>query len=112
MSPNPQRRLLASVRRILHTDPSTVAHTEAMPVIDERTVPRVLDLATRIGEAMFAVGASAHEVTLAIIRVCDAYGMRGVQVDVTYNSITVSFHLRPPSRKPVATKNVAAMPCR
>jgi uncharacterized membrane protein YjjP (DUF1212 family) len=93
MSPNPQRRLLASMRRILHTDPSSVAHTEAMPVIDERTVPRVLDLATRIGEAMFAVGASAHEVTLAIIRVCDAYGMRGVQVDVTYNSITVSFHL-------------------
>lgn len=81
------------MRRILHTDPSSVAHTEAMPVIDERTVPRVLDLATRIGEAMFAVGASAHEVTLAIIRVCDAYGMRGVQVDVTYNSITVSFHL-------------------
>ncbi len=93
MSSNPRRRLLSSVRRILHTDPSSVAHTEAMPVIDERTVPRVLDLATRIGEAMFAVGASAHEVTLAIIRVCEAYRLRGVQVDVTYNSITVSFHL-------------------
>lgn len=93
MSSNPHRRLLSSVRRILHTDPSSVAHTEAMPVIDERTVPRVLDLATRIGEAMFAVGASAHEVTLAIIRVCEAYRLRGVQVDVTYNSITVSFHL-------------------
>ena len=93
MSPNPQRRLLASVRRILHTDPSSVAHTEAMPIIDERTVPRVLDLATRIGESMFGVGASAHEVTLAITRICAAYGMRDVQVDVTYNSITVSFHL-------------------
>ncbi len=93
MRQNPQRRLLDSVRKILHTDPSAVAHTEAMPIIDERMVPRVLDLATRIGEAMFAVGASAHEVTLAIIRVCDAYGLRGVQVDVTYNSITVSFHL-------------------
>ncbi|WP_341934857.1 threonine/serine exporter family protein [Microbacterium sp. LWO14-1.2] len=93
MSSNPRRRLLASMRRILHTDPSAVAYTEALPVIDERTVPRVLDLATRIGESMFAVGASAHEVTLAIIRVCEAYGLRGVQVDVTYNSITVSFHL-------------------
>ncbi len=93
MSARPRRRLLSSVRRILHTDPSNVAHTEAVPVIDERTIPRVLDLATRIGDAMFAVGASAHEVTLAITRVCDAYGMRGVQVDVTYNSITVSFHL-------------------
>ena len=87
------QRLLHSVRRLLHTDPSTVAHTEAMPVIDEHTVPRVLDLATRIGESMFAVGASAHEVTLAITRVCKAYGLKGVQVDVTYNSITVSFHL-------------------
>jgi uncharacterized membrane protein YjjP (DUF1212 family) len=93
MSRNSPRRLLASVRRIVHTDPSNVAPTETMPVIDERMVPRVLDLSTRIGEAMFAVGASAHEVTLAITRVCDAYGLRGVQVDVTYNSITVSFHL-------------------
>lgn len=93
MPSNSPRRLLASVQRILHTDPSAVAHTEAMPIIDERTVPRVLDLATRIGESMFGVGASAHEVTLAITRVCAAYGMRDVQVDVTYNSITVSFHL-------------------
>lgn len=93
MSPRSPRRLLASVQRILHTDPSSVAHTEALPLIDERTVPRVLDLATRIGESMFAIGASAHDVTLAITRVCTAYGMRDVQVDVTYNSITVSFHL-------------------
>ncbi|AXL13123.1 threonine/serine exporter [Microbacterium foliorum] len=93
MASNSPRRLLASVRRVLHTDPSAVALTEAMPVIDERTVPRVLDLATRIGESMFGVGASAHEVTLAITRICAAYGMRDVQVDVTYNSITVSFHL-------------------
>lgn len=93
MASTSRRRLLTSVQRILHTDPSAVAHTEAMPVIDERTVPRVLDLATRIGESMFGVGASAHEVTLAITRVCEAYGLKGVQVDVTYNSITVSFHL-------------------
>ena len=86
MSPNPPRRLLASVQRILHTDPSAVAHTEAMPVIDERTVPRVLDLATRIGESMFGVGASAHEVTLAITRVCAAYGMRDA---VSYTHLTL-----------------------
>ncbi|MFK3835854.1 threonine/serine exporter ThrE family protein [Microbacterium sp. NPDC087868] len=93
MPSNSRRRLLASMQRILHNDPSNVAHTEAMPIIDERTVPRVLDLATRIGESMFAVGASAHEVTLAITRVCEAYALKGVQVDVTYNSVTVSFHL-------------------
>lgn len=93
MSSTSPRRLLASMRRIVHTDPTSVAPTEVMPVIDERLVPRVLDLATRIGESMFAIGASAHEVTLAITRVSEAYGLRGVQVDVTYNSITVSFHL-------------------
>lgn len=93
MSPKSPRRLLAAARRLVHTDPASVAATEVMPVIDERTVPKVLDLSTRIGESMFAIGASAHEVTLAIMRVCDAYGLRGVQVDVTYNSITVSFHL-------------------
>lgn len=93
MPSHSRRRLLASMQRILHNDPSNVAYTEAMPIIDERTVPRVLDLATRIGESMFAVGASAHEVTLAITRVCEAYALKGVQVDVTYNSVTVSFHL-------------------
>jgi uncharacterized membrane protein YjjP (DUF1212 family) len=77
---------------VLRTDPSDAADTEVQPAVDDTMVIRALDLAMRIGESMFAVGASAHEVTLAITRVADAYGLRGVHVDVTYTSIALSYH--------------------
>ena len=91
--PQPERRsLYATVRRVLHTDPSEAPATEVHPAVDDSMVIRALDLAMRIGESMFAVGASAHEVTLAITRVAGAYGLRGVHVDVTYTSIALSYH--------------------
>ena len=80
------------MRKILHTDPSEAPATEVHPAVDDTMVIRALDLAMRIGESMFAVGASAHEVTLAITRVAGAYGLRGVHVDVTYTSIALSYH--------------------
>ena len=80
------------MRKVLHTDPSAAPDTEVQPAVDDAMVLRALDLAMRLGESMFAVGASAHEVTLAITRVAHAYGLRGVHVDVTYTSITLSYH--------------------
>ncbi|WP_246012446.1 threonine/serine ThrE exporter family protein [Myceligenerans xiligouense] len=71
---------------------SPEAITEPIPILDDAWMLRALDLAMRIGESMFAVGASAHEVTLAITRVAGAYGLEGVHVDVTYSSIAVSYH--------------------
>ncbi|GAA4708386.1 hypothetical protein GCM10023198_33790 [Promicromonospora umidemergens] len=80
------------MRKALHADPSQAPDTEVQPAVDDAMVLRALDLAMRIGESMFAVGASAHEVTLAITRVAHAYGLQGVHVDVTYTSITLSYH--------------------
>ena len=57
----------------------------------ERVVLHVLDLATRLGDAMLAAGASAHEVTVASTRAARAYGLTDVHVVVTYNSLSVSF---------------------
>lgn len=87
-----RKRLLATVHRVIRTDPSQVAPTQALPVIDDAVAVKILDLAMRVGDAMFAVGASAHEVTFAIIRIADAYHLHGVQVDVTYNAITAAYH--------------------
>lgn len=92
MSREHPRRLLNSVRRAIRTDPSKVALTEAYPVLNETIVVKILDLALRIGESMFTVGASAHDVTFAIVRVAQVYGLTGVHVDVTYNSVGVSYH--------------------
>ncbi|GAA1535697.1 uncharacterized membrane protein YjjP (DUF1212 family) [Microbacterium ginsengiterrae] len=85
-------RLLDSVRRAIRTDPDKVALTEAYTVVNETTVVKILDLALRIGESMFAVGASAHDVTFSIIRVARVYGLIGVHVDVTFSAISVSYH--------------------
>ncbi|MGF3055482.1 threonine/serine ThrE exporter family protein [Microbacterium sp. YY-01] len=85
-------RLIASVHSVLRSDPSRVAPTEALPVISDALTVKILDLAMRIGEAMFTVGASAHDVTYAITSVTSAYHLSGVHVDVTYNSITASYH--------------------
>ncbi|MCP2285610.1 Uncharacterized membrane protein YjjP, DUF1212 family [Promicromonospora umidemergens] len=92
MTQPPRRSLYTSVRKALHADPSQAPDTEVQPAVDDAMVLRALDLAMRIGESMFAVGASAHEVTLAITRVAHAYGLQGVHVDVTYTSITLSYH--------------------
>jgi uncharacterized membrane protein YjjP (DUF1212 family) len=66
--------------------------TESIAVIDDTTAGRILDLGIRIGEAMLVAGAPASEVTTTIVRVGEAYGLRPVHVDVTYNSITAAHH--------------------
>ncbi|WP_082542949.1 threonine/serine ThrE exporter family protein [Microbacterium sp. Root53] len=86
------RRVIESVRRAIHSDAAQSARTEALPIIDDATVLRVIDLAMRVAEVMLSVGASAKEVVLAALRITQAYGLRNVHVDVTFNSITVSDH--------------------
>jgi|GEM_PF-4911311 len=86
------RRVIESVRRAIHSDAPDPTATQALPVIDDATVLRVIDLAMRVAEVMLSVGASAKEVVLAALRITQAYGLRNVHVDVTFNSITVSDH--------------------
>ncbi len=54
---------------------------------------------------MLVVGAPANEVTLTIVRVCGAYGLDPVHVDVTYNSITIA-HSRPGASHPTTLLRV------
>lgn len=81
-------------QRIVHAIRNDVSSpmTEVLHTVDEGYARRVIDLAMRIAEALMAVGASANDVVLATIRVSGALGIRPVHVDVTYNSITVSYH--------------------
>lgn len=80
------------IARAIRTDPASRAMTEALLTIDEVHARKVIDLAMRIAEALLTVGASANDVTLATTRVAAALGIRPVHVDVTYNSIGVSYH--------------------
>ncbi|MDR7233817.1 threonine/serine exporter family protein [Agrococcus sp. BE272] len=80
------------IARAIRTDPASRPMTEALLTIDEVHARKVIDLAMRIAEALTAVGASANDVTLATARVAAALGIKPVHVDVTYNSIGVSYH--------------------
>jgi len=104
MSPTPGR-WLSSFRRLVHVDDADAPDTQLLPVIDDALATRILDLAIRVGETMLAVGASASEVTLTIVRVSGAYGLEPVDVDVTYNSITVSYS-RPGASRPTTLLRV------
>ncbi|WP_222195824.1 threonine/serine ThrE exporter family protein [Modestobacter italicus] len=66
----------------LRTQPSAV---------DAATAHVAIKLALRIGESMMAVGASAADVTAAVLRVAAAFGLNDCQVDVTFTSLTISY---------------------
>lgn len=59
------------------------------------TARAVIDLSMRAGIAMLATGAAAADVVATVLMLTKAYGLRSVHVDVTYISITVSYHRGP-----------------
>jgi uncharacterized membrane protein YjjP (DUF1212 family) len=60
--------------------------------IGQREARAVIDLAMRVGETLLSTGASASDVVATVLRLTDAYGLRSVHVDVTFTSISVSYH--------------------
>src|SRR5664279_3138502 len=60
--------------------------------VDQRTARAVIDRAMRVGETLLSTGASASDVVATVLRLTDAYGLRSVHVDVTFTSISVSYH--------------------
>lgn len=63
--------------------------------VDQRTARAVIDLAMRVGETLLSTGASASDVVATVLRLVDSYGLRSVHVDVTFTSISVSYHRGP-----------------
>jgi uncharacterized membrane protein YjjP (DUF1212 family) len=63
--------------------------------VDQRTARAVIDLAMRVGDRLLSTGASASDVVATVLRLTDAYGLRSVHVDVTFTSISVSYHRGP-----------------
>lgn len=71
---------------------------------ETRQALRVLDLATDVSDLLLSSGASANDVTTTALRITRAYGLRGVNCDVTYTSITLSW--QPRNREPMSTLRV------
>lgn len=87
-----RRNWRARLANAIHVDAASRPETQAILSIDEMHARRVIDLAMRIAEALIAVGAASNEVVLSATRVTAALGIRPVHVDITYNSIAVSYH--------------------
>ena len=62
---------------------------------DLREAYRVLDLALRAGEVLLSGGAGAADVTATVLAIADACGLRHVQCDITFTSISVSYQPTP-----------------
>lgn len=77
--------------RALHSDPRRLLDTGEQPAIHAQGVAQILELAMRIGSQLLMVGASANEATVAMTTVAKAYGLKGVQVDVTFHAVHVSY---------------------
>ena len=73
--------------------------------VDSVTAQAVIDLAMRAGVAMIATGAAAADVTATVLTLTKAYGLSSVHVDVTYTSVTVSYH-RGPNADPITVMRI------
>jgi uncharacterized membrane protein YjjP (DUF1212 family) len=73
--------------------------------VDRDTARAVIDLAMRAGVAMLATGAAAADVTATVLMLTRAYGLSSVHVDVTYTSVTVSYH-RGPHADPITVMRI------
>ena len=100
--------LRASTRKaIIPTGPPTdeiFVWTESDDV-ERHTAQAVIDLSMRAGVAMLSTGAAAADVTATVLLLTKAYGLNSVHVDVTYTSITVSYH-RGPHADPITVMRI------
>lgn len=73
--------------------------------VDRKTAQAVIDLAMRAGTAMLATGAAAADVNATVLMLTRAYGLQSVHLDVTFTSITVSYH-RGPDADPITVMRI------
>jgi len=58
---------------------------------ESREIYKTLDLALRIGEVLLSSGAGAADVAATMLSVPRAVGLRGVDVDVTFTALSMSY---------------------
>jgi uncharacterized membrane protein YjjP (DUF1212 family) len=92
------RRVRNALRReafdLLHGGPPTVDLVRPVGpnVPSDARVQQVLDLCMRVGEVLLSSGEAAEETTTTMIRLASACGLPTVDVDITFNSITMCCH--------------------
>ena len=99
-------RLTGERRATIDTPTAAPSPLRPIDLTDDAVVAEVLDLAVRAGEVLLASGTSAIDTAAQIEYIAATYGLARCDVDVTYNSITISAH-RGPTRPPSTTMRLA-----
>jgi uncharacterized membrane protein YjjP (DUF1212 family) len=92
------RRVRSTLRReaheLLHGGPPTVDLMRPVgpDVPSDAHVQQVLDLCMRVGEVLLSSGEGAEETTATMLRLATALRLSTVDVDITFNSITMCCH--------------------
>lgn len=58
---------------------------------ETREIYQTLDLSLRIGEVLLSSGAGAADVTATMLSIAHSLGLRGVDVDVTFTALSMSY---------------------
>lgn len=101
-------RLRREARDLLRGDSPTDEFVRPVgaDVPSDGHVVQVLDLCMRVGEVLLSSGEPAGEVSATMTRLAAACGLSTVDIDVTFNSITVCCH-RGMVAAPVTTMRIA-----
>ncbi len=73
---------------------------------ESREVSLTLDLCLRVGEILMSNGAGAADVTAAMRALAYHFGLRGVEIDVTFTSLSMSFQAAPEDHPIVILRQV------
>jgi uncharacterized membrane protein YjjP (DUF1212 family) len=98
-------RLTGERRATIDTPTAPPSPLRPIDLSDDAVVAEVLDLAVRVGEVLLASGTAAMDTTAQVQYIAATYGLSRCDVDVTYNSITISAH-RGPTRPPSTTMRI------
>ncbi len=83
-------RLISDRRATVDTVTSAPTPLQPIDLTDDASVAAVLDLAIRIGEVLLGSGTAAMDTVMQVKFITATYGLARCDVDVTYNSITIS----------------------
>ncbi|MEU3472133.1 threonine/serine exporter family protein [Rhodococcus sp. NPDC006774] len=98
-------RLTGERRATIDTPTAAPSPLRPIDLTDDASVAEVLDLAVRVGEVLLASGTAAMDTATQVQFIAATYGLARCDVDVTYNSITLSAH-RGPTRPPASTMRI------
>ncbi|SFA53527.1 Uncharacterized membrane protein YjjP, DUF1212 family [Rhodococcoides kroppenstedtii] len=99
------RRMTGERRAIVDTPAGAPSPLKPIDLTDDASVAEVLDLAVRVGEVTLAAGTGAIDTAAQVQFVAATYGLNRCDVDVTYNSITISAY-RGPTLPPASTMRI------